>query len=75
MTGGEDKLKSIGDLGQIGASLPGKMGRVVVEDRPDFSWEGGIADPPEARSHYNFARRHRGLKFGRELRTPAMQGP
>ena len=25
------------------------------------------------RCHYNFVRRHRGLKFGREMRTPAMQ--
>jgi len=25
------------------------------------------------RSYYNFIRPHRGLKFGRELRTPAMQ--
>ena len=25
-----------------------------------------------ARCHYNFIRRHTGLRFGRELRTPAM---
>jgi len=25
------------------------------------------------RCHYNFMRRHRGLRFGKELRTPAMQ--
>ena len=25
------------------------------------------------RCHYNFARRHRGLRFGSEMRTPAMQ--
>jgi hypothetical protein len=25
------------------------------------------------RCHYNFERQHHGLKFGRELRTPAMQ--
>jgi hypothetical protein len=25
------------------------------------------------RCYYNFARRHRALKFGREVRTPAMQ--
>ena len=25
-----------------------------------------------ARCHYNFIRRHIGLRFGRELRTPAM---
>ena len=27
-----------------------------------------------ARCHYNFIRRHTGLRFGRELRTPAMVG-
>ena len=37
-------------------------------------WKDRLADHIELlRFHYNFARPHRALKFGREMRTPAMQ--
>ena len=37
-------------------------------------WKQRLEDHLELlRCHYNFARRHRGLKFGSEMRTPAMQ--
>ena len=37
-------------------------------------WKERLEDHLELlRCHYNFARRHRGLKFGSEMRTPAMQ--
>ncbi len=37
-------------------------------------WEERLEDHLELlRCHYNFVRPHRALKFGREVRTPAMQ--
>jgi hypothetical protein len=37
-------------------------------------WKGRLEDHLELlRCHYNFIRPHRVLKFGREVRTPAMQ--